>query len=458
MLFDAVFCYFPITFRPPPNDPYGISAQDLKYRLRGCVAATDLFAPFAFPQLINKLDDTSPSIKKDVMQTIGACVSSYGISTVSSYSITLWDALKFEILNVQEEDLAEEALKSLQSIAICLHSGRDSTDLRSPLANYLRVIMKDCNDQLQEPTHKQAKPAGQILGALGITSPVAFERIATDVLPALETLYKDADSIAKKRALLEVVVRIFDSAIAVYGSFNTPDISISIDNPMLPFKDHLFELSVRALMSTTTEEVSFRIAALRVLLRLCLLRNYLQNAEIGVFIHHLDEILLDDDQNGRNDLRREAIQALIEISRIKPNLIMDITLPAFMARLPDSCASDNQGYVVILEGLVQLSQDSFVSDTLIRRLLNRLDVVLQNSESHEYPQAILLAIDYILSRRQLPQDPNLGTYHEKIVVGLIGRVVLASTGRGSVTALNDMGHFGYPRTLSYKDSSSSGRA
>lgn len=29
-LFDSVFNYFPITFKPPPDDPYGITAQDLK--------------------------------------------------------------------------------------------------------------------------------------------------------------------------------------------------------------------------------------------------------------------------------------------------------------------------------------------------------------------------------------------------------------------------------------------
>jgi DNA repair/transcription protein MET18/MMS19 len=32
--FDITFCYFPITFRPPPDDPYGISADDLKQALR----------------------------------------------------------------------------------------------------------------------------------------------------------------------------------------------------------------------------------------------------------------------------------------------------------------------------------------------------------------------------------------------------------------------------------------
>lgn len=33
-LFNITFCYFPITFRPPPDDPYGITSDDLKKALR----------------------------------------------------------------------------------------------------------------------------------------------------------------------------------------------------------------------------------------------------------------------------------------------------------------------------------------------------------------------------------------------------------------------------------------
>lgn len=33
-LFNVTFCYFPISFRPPPDDPYGIGADDLKIALR----------------------------------------------------------------------------------------------------------------------------------------------------------------------------------------------------------------------------------------------------------------------------------------------------------------------------------------------------------------------------------------------------------------------------------------
>lgn len=62
-LFDAVFNYFPIAFKPPPDDPYGITAQDLKDRLRECIAANSNFAPHAFPALLDRLDSQSMNTK-----------------------------------------------------------------------------------------------------------------------------------------------------------------------------------------------------------------------------------------------------------------------------------------------------------------------------------------------------------------------------------------------------------
>ena len=436
-MFDAVFCYFPITFRPPPDDPYGISAQDLKSRLRECIAASGHFAPYAFPQLLDKLDSTSPNVKKDVLHTIAACVSSYGPTTVSNYSVTLWDSLKYEILNVQEEDLAEEALRALQAIAIRLSKGLESTDPKTPLAVYIRPIIKECNEQLQEPEHKQAKPAGQILSAIGIASPIAYYLIVKSVLPPLSTLYQGSESIAKQRALLEVLVQLLDSAIAVYGTLAVPAPGTNIENPLTPFKDRLFELNSQALMSTAVEEVSFRVVALKSLLRLCLLRKYLQDSEIGMVVQYLDEIVLTEDPMGRDDLKKEAILALVEISRIKPNLIMDITFPAFMSRLPDSAPLGNYDYLITLEGLAQLSVDKFVADTLIRRLLNRLDVILANGGSAAYPQAILSTLQYVLAKRDLRTDPQLQAYFEKIVIGLIQRTVYASAGQAPLDALNE---------------------
>lgn len=356
---------------------------------------------------------------------------------MANYSITLWDSLKYEILNVQEEDLADEALVALRAIAVKLSQGLTSTDAKTPLARYLRPVTKECNEQLQEPQQKQAKPAGQILSSLGTASPVAFYLIIKAVVAPMLTLYHDAGGIAKQRAILEVFVQILDSGLVVFGTASSTDPLPEVENPLDGFKDRLFELFSQALMSTATEELTFRIVALKGLVRLCMLRRYLQDNEIGLAIQWLDEIVLSDDSNGRDDLKNEAIRALVEISKIKPDLIMQITFPAFMAKLPDADPSGNKDYIITLEGLAQLSVEKAISDTLVRRLLNRLDAVLQYDGPPAYPQAILSTLQYVLSRRDLANDGNLGSYHEKIVIGLLRRTALAAAGHGPKTALNE---------------------
>ena len=375
--------------------------------------------------------------QKDVLQTISACAYSYDATTISNYSITLWDSLKYEIINVQEEDLAEEALEVLRAIAIKLSHGISSAEPQTPLARYLRPITTECNEHLQALQHKQAKPAGQVLKSLGSASPFAFFLVVKAVLPPMLTLYQDADGIAKQRALLEVVLQILESAIPFYGVSNRTTTFSQPKNPLMSFKDRLFELISQALMSTAREEMSFRVVATKCLVLLCSLLGFLQDNEIGMAVQHFDEIVLLEDHNGRDDLKHGAIQALVEISRIKPALVMDITFPAFMSRLPDIGFPANRDYLTTLEGLALLSVERAISDTLIRRLLSKLDVVSQNGGTATYLQAILSTLHYVLSQRELANDINLDYYFQKIVVSLSCRIGLAASGYTPLTALNE---------------------
>ena len=372
-----------------------------------------------------------------MLQTITACANGYDITTMSNYAITLWDSLKYEILNVQEEDLADEALRALKAIAVRLSYGLTSTDPKTPLATYLRPITKECNELLQEPQHKQAKPAGQILSSLGAASSSAFFLVAEAVIPPLLTHYQDADTILKKKALLEVLLQLLVSADTLFGIINSAEISAAGENPLDSFKDRFFEMFSQALMGTSQEEVSFRVVATKGLLYLCALKGYLQDNEIGMVVQYLDEIVLEEDNDNREELKNAAIQGLVQISKSKPALIMNITFPAFMARLPDSSPAESRDYVVTLEGLARISTERGTSDTLIRRLLNKLDVVLQHDGPAAYPQAILSTLHFVLNSRDLSSDPNLGVYHERCVK-LIIELVIAASGQVPSTALNDL--------------------
>lgn len=386
---------------------------------------------------MDKLDSTSTNVKRDVLQTVTACMSSYGTNVVFDRSSTIWDSVKYEILNMEEEELAAEAIITLQTITRRLSHDNQSSEPNRLAIRYLEPITRECNEQLREPTHKQAKPVGRILNALATASLAAFIHIIKATLPPLETLYHAADSIPKQRALLEVLVQLLDSAVVIFGTHSAPILPLAAENPLNPFKDHLFALGSQALMSTAAEEMSFRIVALRVLLKTCQLRSYMQDNEIGMFVQYLDDIVLAQDTDHRDSLKKEAILALVEISKIRPKLILEITLPAFMSKLPDSINSTNEEYMITLEGLAQLSIEGVVSDTLIRRLLNKLDVVLQSGGSASYSQAVILTLDYVISQRSLLHDESLSYYHERIVVRLFRQAALAATGKERITALSE---------------------
>ncbi|KAI9731957.1 MAG: hypothetical protein M1834_004408 [Cirrosporium novae-zelandiae] len=439
-LFHSVYCYFPITFRPPSDDPYRITAQDLKDRLRDCIASRSQFAPHTFPNMIDKLDSTSPNVKKDCLHTITACALSYDVAAISRYSITLWDSLKFEILNAQSEELAEEALIALRAIAVRLSDTKTPESDQSFLAQYLHPITKECMEELQEVQQKKVKQLGQILGRLCSASAPAFLLIEKGVVPFLLTIYQDnLGEILKERVLLEVFVQFFESAIEVFGSWKSiPSHGNAFTHsPLGGFKDRLFEIFSQALMGSLKEEVSFRVIAIKGLLLMSKLRHFFEDDEIGMIVQYCNDISLVEESYGNDDIKKEAIQCLANISTFKPTLIMDITFPAFMAKLPDSDTGGDKQYLTTLEGLALISVEKDISETLIRRLLNKLDVILRGNARPTYAHAVLSTILYVLDKRKEEEDPNLHSYYDRIIVGLIRKTVLPTIGQGSLTALND---------------------
>lgn len=86
-LFDITFCYFPITFTPPADDPYGITSDDLVVALRlvfellnhqlkltvhsrNCLASTPRFGSLALPLFLDKMQAASEKAKVSCRVTL----------------------------------------------------------------------------------------------------------------------------------------------------------------------------------------------------------------------------------------------------------------------------------------------------------------------------------------------------------------------------------------------------
>lgn len=365
-----------------------------------------------------------------------ACARSYTPTSVANYSAQLWDAVRFEILSAQEEEVTEDALRAVAAIAECLSKDTSKAGSRA-LARYLGSITAECNKQLQEPQAKQAKPVGQLLGAIATASIPAFVEVVKTTVAPLLTIYQDAGGIGKQRALLSVPNRLLEAAVNLYGTWASREPYPEQSNPLEPFKDRLYEMYSRALMSSGREETSLRLVAVKGLLRSVELRNYLDGDEIGMVVQYLDDVLLDEDIQDQEELKNETIEALTCISKLKPRFIMDITFPAFMATLPDCDRGMPKRYLSCLEVLARLSVEEHVFEVLLRRLLNRLDVVLQNESTADYVCAILSTLLYVLSQRALENDSKLQLYYDRLVVGLIRRVVQPVMASGQLTALHE---------------------
>jgi DNA repair/transcription protein MET18/MMS19 len=345
---------------------------------------------------------------------------------MSQYSVTLWDSLKYEIFSAQEQELADEALLILREIAVNLSKSANTLPNSSPLGQYLKPVAKECIEHLQEPAHRQAKAASDILKAISSANITTFSLVIRSTLAPLFTVYQSADSIIKQRALLEVMNQLFESATSVLGTWKLPvrDMQRGKDHPLESFKDRFLAIYGQALMSTVKEEVSFRMTAAKGLLLLSKMRNFLQDNEIGLIVQHYNEIVLREESYERDDLRRTAIQGLADISANKPGPILEITFPAFLARLPDTSAEaeETNNYQVTLEGLAEISVEKEVSEILIRRLLNKIDVLLQaNDASAAYASNILSTILHVLKRGTKVGNPE--QYYDRVVVGLTRKVV-----------------------------------
>jgi DNA repair/transcription protein MET18/MMS19 len=408
-LFDAAFNYFPITFRPPPDDPYGITAQDLKERLKLCISASPSFSPYSFPALLDKLDSTSMNVKRDVLQALFSCVNEYGPQTVNLYSTTLWDSLKYEILSVQEEDLAEESLKVLGEISRQL-----STGPQEPLIAYLKPVAKECNQHLEDAPTKQSQGATRMLHAIASSSPAACNYILSAVLPNIFTLYQGTQDMTKRKALVETLAQLIRADIAVFGEWRrdfatlangtTPEKASS--NTLLESAPKALEVLKSALSVALISQVSYRLVLVDAVLQLAKVRALLQDDQISSIIALFDDIVISEESYGKDEVKSAAINALVEIAHQKSQLVINKSFPEFLGRLPDKDEDGSTAYLPVLEAFAKLGSEEKIFGTVVLRLKNKLYAAIQQGASPNYLQAILAALLYAFTKEAEKPEQN----------------------------------------------------
>ncbi|KAI7852597.1 Dos2-interacting transcription regulator of RNA-Pol-II-domain-containing protein [Circinella umbellata] len=414
-LFDFVFCYFPITFKPPPNDPYQITTEDLKNSLRQCLASTPYFANFATPLLIDKLLTSTGSAKKDTMETIGLCAPAYGAHALLPYAQSIFDVLAKEVYNASSVTMENTALETIHSVVATLASGICVADIRVPVEKAIRSLLDPCITQLKHPESKNAKSAGYILRAAASAADPACACVVHTIVPMLTGLLNDNDSPVRRKAIVDIFIEILKGNNTLYGSLDqqsVQDTSKMDDDSVSPLAAYKQEILMAFMSALSSEDEHLRFSGIKGIRLMVVIRRFLLPDEFETAIKQLIRIFLTyrEDQTSRM-----ALTTLVTICKVDSSSIEDHVLPVLLDRLPSSSDMVVDDFLLALEGLEALSFQPQIARAVIPPLMDKLGAYLSCKANTELHYAHCLTRSILSAIRATSKDSQLIQLSQELV-------------------------------------------
>lgn len=432
-LFNVIFCYFPITFRAPANDPYGITSEDLRNALRSCISASPLFGNLAIPLFLDKVNAGSPATKRDTLQTLALCLPVYGPSVAANSARKLWSSLKLEIFQPTDPETEGEALKTTQVLIKTIYAD-DVSD--TDLGGLAKDACAECIQILKEPEKSQAKPAIKVLCAFMSTTPSVSRYTLSHAVPHLTGLFVDPDELPNRGPVLSLL-----SSLIAAARDSTVKANNVEDVFLLPFKDGVLGVLIAGLKAQS----SLR-PAIEGLNGMVTTPGLLDDQEIGFVVQKVNDVI-SSQQEDLLGTRDAALDLLKIISSKTPSHIAQMTLPLLFSALPDQApgrddAEGREKYRMGLSALSHLCAQPNLFETLIVRLSVRLSllyapaIVPEDTEpSAAYAHALLSTLADVLARKVENRDVDVPKYIDRLVprlFNLSAHVALVTTGNTGV--------------------------
>ncbi|KAJ7019462.1 ARM repeat-containing protein [Mycena alexandri] len=435
-LSNILFCYFPITFRPPPNDPYGITADDLRNALRSVSS---------FPSRFHQV----PTVyTRDTLHAMRECFPVYGPAVARSSARKLWNSIKLEIFQPTDSTTEAMALATMQALIVTIHSSRDEDasankdeEEDGDVQTLARDACEECLSILREPEKSQAKPAIKVLCAFMATTPSVARYTLAQAIPHLLKLFADpreANSRHPILLLLSDVIAAARDSVAKTESMSDSTVEV----PLAPFKDEILGALISGLAAVSTTR-----AALAGLTGLVSTPGLLSDDELGFIVLKANDVLdgcFDAAEEERSDDSTAILQLLLTISSTAPSHVRDQTLPRLFASLPpaapprDALAARAR-YQHVLRALSTLCGPATLFASLVSALTPKLtSIAFDESADAElsaaYLHALLAALKRTLAGKVDAGDVDVAGYVDSLVPTLYGICVRAAIGVAGVPA------------------------
>lgn len=472
--FDITYCYFPITFRPPPDDPYGIQTEDLKGALRNCLTANPSLAPHAMPLLLEKLAASGGATKMDTLETLEAAMPVFGKAAVMANEKKLWEGFKVEIMAATDDETSRYAQRALSSFFRTLYQ-----DVENPEGIAVRAVA-DALRELEEPEKSLAKPACDLLCAM-VKSCSSMARLATyAVLEQLLGMFKDPEVVSVRGPILAHIASVLQALRETYGQPPTaegsenaalstttsfkfaapssrtdaqPQINLgessdendaemasarSYDGDRRPLDAMRDELL--SALSNGVRSTQYRASALLAFVHLTHIPTFLTAPETNYIAESVNDLILSP---GADDVRSAAIDGLRDIAKVNPRVLEETTLPTLFSRLPDrmpdesnaSASYELKGTVRrVLGALARLCAQPNLFDMLVVRLTSKLDLVCASSFSSVqerssnvgYARGILITLLTLLEEKVAKSHTDIPRYGSTVSPRLLALVLSAA--------------------------------
>ncbi|GAA5964949.1 hypothetical protein JCM21900_001908 [Sporobolomyces salmonicolor] len=459
-LFDITFCYFPITFTPPPDDPYGITSDDLIVALRGCLSATPHFGKLALPLFLDKMQAASEKAKRQTLQALTACFPIYGAAVSGEWAGRFSEALSIEVFHATDNTMMELALVTFHSLFATLYPDATSLVVEStvhggegedaemataqPLAHdgvegVAVKVVENSLDELKEPDKNNAKPAVRILCALMASSNRLARYILSSAIPPLLVICKDPDDMSLRPpalAHLSTLLAALSSPEPTTPSASSSTFALPLpsfpladgSSPLEPFRDDL--LSV---FTSGTRSLTSRPAALEGLVNLAKIPGFLSQPEIEFCVSAINDVLVQPEGEEHYDA---ALDGLVEIARLYPRIIEQETLPilfaAFPSAVPAPSSPESDAYRRALAALAALCIHPDLFEILSLRLSARLEEIVSASPASDaaslYAHHLLSTLRAVLAAKIAAGHGDIPKYIEKFVPRLFSMFLLPTLG------------------------------
>ncbi|EMG46162.1 hypothetical protein G210_3607 [Candida maltosa Xu316] len=444
-LFDTCFCYFPISFKPPPNDPYKITADQLRQKLRATIASQSKFASDSFPSLIEKLTSTNPVIRNDTLKTIDLCVEKYDTLVVEEYWMTLWNALKFEILHNEIDSVFKPTNDTLIPEN---YNDIDDNDEFKPLVltlvilnrliskisqpeMMLQIVVDELKPNLEIIKDKSTK-SSLILGSLGATSVECFnyvidflfqydvwgkflniEQKKTDADVDIDVSEDVALNIAKQRDFVDSIGFILTS----YQVLKPQNSHLS------EYKDYILIFLGQLLNVTSEMEKTLKCKIVQQLIKLVKLPGFLNSNELDLILgNYFKNFMVNATK--KDVILQEIVGGLVD--GMQDPLVSTSTIELIINPLLNGLEDDNvDQYQFTLSIIGDLCVNYQVLEIISIRLLNKLPIINKSPNKFElYKIVINLFIKLIQQIEKIHQFLT-NSWYKQFIPKFLSNVFIA---------------------------------